>query len=135
MGDIAQAIGKAGLTFRQHDAASLVIDGAADGKVVKQVFVSQGTQTYGTSQTRKIWALGLVLKQEITADMAVRLLQQNSKTKIGGWVIDKNPQGETLLIFCATVDAGLNPEALKGAIEYVSRVAASLDADQLVAGK
>jgi serine protease Do len=85
-------------------------------------------------KTRKIWSLATVLKEGITPEFLTTLLEQNARTKLGAWVIEKNGAGEYLIIFCAKVDAGTSPEALRNSVEFVSKVASTMK-QQIVSGK
>ncbi len=65
------------------------------------------------------------------AELTMRLLRQSSVTKIGSWAIEKNSNGEYMVIYVSKLDATAPDEALKGTIEYVARIANAMSNDLL----
>ena len=114
--------------------AAYSTDLPAENGSKQRVFVAAALESYETVETRKIWSLATVLKEGITPEFLTTLLEQNARTKLGAWVIEKNGAGEYLIIFCAKVDAGTSPESLRNSVEFVSKVASTMK-QQIVSGK
>lgn len=56
----------------------------------------------------------------------MRLMRQSSATKIGAWAVEKNANGEFMVIYVAKLDATAPDEALEGTIDYVARIAGAM---------
>ena len=91
------------------------------------VFVAKDTEYFQRADVRKIWAMVSVSKEAPTSDLMMRLLRQNAVTKIGDWAIEKNSNGEYMVIYVAKLDATAPDEALKGTIDYVARIAKAMN--------
>ena len=52
----------------------------------------------------------------------MKLLEQNSRTKLGGWMIEKNEKSEFMLLYCVKMDATASPDAVKSTMEYVAKL-------------
>ncbi len=126
---VSELLQKTELAYEQHKAGPYSVEMTASIKKQK-VFVSNVTEYYGKAEVRKVWSLGLTSKQPFSAEIALKLLQQNARTKMGAWTIEKNAQGQYLLIFVAKVDATASYDALKSAMEYVAKVAETMSRTQ-----
>jgi hypothetical protein len=102
---VADLMNKTGLQYKKHELGPLAVDFPVEGSGPQSVFISNGTEYYGKAETRKIWSLALSTKQALAADVVMTLLEQNSRTKMGAWTIERNPQGVYLVIFCVQIDA------------------------------
>jgi serine protease Do len=58
--------------------------------------------------------------------LMMRLLRQSSVTKIGSWAVEKNANGEYMVIYVSKLDATAPDEALKGTVEYVGKIARAM---------
>ncbi len=96
------------------------------GEKTQTVYVAKETEYFQRADVRKIWALVSVSKDAPSSDLMMRLLRQNAVTKIGDWAIEKNTQGEYMVIYVAKLDATAPDEALKGTIDYVARIAKAM---------
>lgn len=123
---VPDVIAKSGLTIVPQGKTVFATDLSADGGETQRVFISAKLEAYGQAETRKVWSLATVSPQAPTMEMLTTLLEQNARTKLGAWVIEKDEAGQFLVIFCAKIDAGSSPESLRNSVEFVSKVAASM---------
>ena len=75
------------------------------------------------AEVRKLWALAVVSKKSLTAELAMKLLKQNARTKMGAWTIEQNANGDYLVIFCVKIDATASAEATTIALPPPARAA------------
>ncbi len=123
---LPDVLAKSGLQFTPQGRTAFAADLRMNEGGTQRVFVSAKLESYEQAETRKIWSLATVSKQALSAEMLTKLMEQSARAKIGAWVIEKNAQGEYLVMFCAKVDAGASPQALRNSVEFVSKVAASM---------
>ncbi len=95
--------------------------------------MSRETEYFERADVRRIWSLATTLKEAPSTETMLDLLQQNSRTKLGAWSIERNDKGEYLVIYCEKIDATSSPEAVKSSIEYVAQLT-SLAKKSLPAG-
>ncbi len=99
------------------------------GDKTQTVFVAKETEYFQRADVRKIWSLVSVSKEAPSAELTMRLLRQSSVTKIGSWAIEKNSNGEYMVLYVSKLDATAPDEAVKGTIEYVARIANAMSTD------
>jgi serine protease Do len=99
------------------------------GDKTQTVFVAKETEYFQRADVRKIWSLVSVSKEAPSAELTMRLLRQSSVTKIGSWAIEKNSNGEYMVLYVSKLDATAPDEAVKGTIEYVARIANAMSND------
>jgi hypothetical protein len=99
------------------------------GDKTQTVFVAKETEYFQRADVRKIWSLVSVTKEAPNAELTMRLLRQSSVTKIGAWAIEKNSNGEYMVLYVSKLDATAPDEAVKGTIEYVARIANAMSND------
>jgi serine protease Do len=92
------------------------------GGTQQSVFIGKDLETYEKVGYRKVWALAGTLSQPPKPELALKLLDQNGQTKLGSWAVERTAKGEFLVLFCAKIDAGASPEAVKSTVEYVAKV-------------
>ncbi len=119
---MTEVLTNAGLKFTKDEVGPYAVEAPAGGANEMPVYVGDRTEFYGKAEVRKIWALAMTSKSNVSADVAMQLLQQNARTKMGAWTIEQNEQGEFLVIFCVKIDAGASAEAIKSSMEYVSKM-------------
>lgn len=124
---VTELMTKVGLQFTKHQLGPYAVEFPVDGSKPLSIYVSDKTELYGKAEIRKIWSLALVSKTMPPSDVAVQLLQQNARTKMGAWTIEKNQQGEFLLIFCVRIDASSTADAYKSAMEYVAKITLAMN--------
>ncbi|QDV65821.1 S1 family peptidase [Crateriforma conspicua] len=119
----------AGIEHEKHSTGHYRVDFEyATGKK-QQVFVAKNTEYYQRADVRRVWSLVQVSKESPSTELMMRLLRQSSATKIGSWAVEKNDNGEFLLIYMAKLDATSPDEAVSGTIEYVAKIAGAMNSE------
>jgi hypothetical protein len=95
-------------------------------KQKQTVIVAKRVEFYERAEIRKVWALAAVQKQAPNLELAMKLLDENSRTKLGAWSIEKTSRGEYLVLYCVKLDATASPLALRSAIEHTAERAADM---------
>ena len=80
-------------------------------------------------------ALAATLKQAPKLEVAMKLLDQNGRTKLGSWSIEQSQNGEFLVIYCAKLDATSAPDATRSTMEYVAKLTTVMKKDLATDGK
>jgi serine protease Do len=124
----------AGIEHTANATGHYQVEQKLAGDKTQTVFVAKDTEYYQRADVRKIWSLVSVTKEAPSNDVMMRLLRQSSVTKIGAWAIEKNSNGEHMLIYVSKLDATAPDEALTGTIEYVARIAKAMS-DELTPKK
>lgn len=119
----------AGIEHSANTTGHYQIEQKLPGDKTQTVFVAKETEYFQRADIRKIWSLVSVTKEAPSAELTMRLLRQSSVTKIGSWAIEKNSNGEFMVIYVSKLDATAPDEALKGTIEYVARIANAMSND------
>ena len=113
---------KAELKYTQHKSGHLEVE-IEDADAGKQsVFITTDVEYFERADVRKIWTLAATLKKTPDAETTMRLLEQNARTKLGGWMIEKNEQGEFMILYCVKMDATASPDAVKSTMDYVAKL-------------
>jgi hypothetical protein len=89
-------------------------------KQKQTVIVTNKVEFYERAEIRKVWALAATQKQAPTLELAMKLLNENSRTKLGAWSVEQTPRGDYLVIYCVKLDATAGPLALRSVIEHVA---------------
>jgi serine protease Do len=117
-------LAKAGLKYKESEAGPLSVNIKIE-KDSKQeffeVFVADETEFFEKVETRRLWSLAKILSKPPTVELTLKLLDQNSRTKMGAWTIERNAN-RYLVVFVARIDVSASPEALKDAMNYISQV-------------
>ena len=116
----------AGIEHTKHATGHYEIKEEISGGKTQSVFVAKDTEYFKRANVRKVWSLVSVTKQAPKAELMIRCLRQSSVTKIGSWAVEKNSEGEHMLLYVAKLDATAPDEALKGSINYVARIAGAM---------
>ncbi len=119
----------AGIVHTSNSTGHYQIEQKLPGDKTQTVFVAKETEYFQRADVRKIWSLVSVSKELPSAELTMRLLRQNSATKIGSWAIEKNSNGEYLVLYVSKLDATAPDEAVQGTIEYVARIANAMAND------
>ncbi len=122
---IGDILTTAELEFKQHPSGHFEVQIKADekDKEGQTVFITKEVEYYEKADNRKIWALAGILKKAPKLDTTMKLLDQNGRTKLGAWSIERTEQGDHLVLFCAKLDATASPDAVRSTIEYVAKLA------------
>ncbi|KXB97782.1 MAG: hypothetical protein AA908_05100 [Chlorobi bacterium NICIL-2] len=116
------------------DSIRYSIDGDGDYRIITQIdstrtqlcFVISRTSTYGKIEVRDVMSVAYKTTGDLPARLMQRLLEQNNRTKIGAWALQR--EGETTIVLFKTqiaADAELVP--LLHAVIAVSHTADELE--------
>lgn len=117
----------AGIDHTLHSTGNYLVEQKVSKGNTQSVFVTKKTEYYRLAHVRRIWSLVSTTADAPSSDLTMRLLRQSSATKIGSWAIEKNSNGEYLILFVAKLDATASDDALEATIEYVARIAAAME--------
>jgi serine protease Do len=122
---IADILTTAELQFKQHQSGHFEVSIKQDekDKEAQTVFITKEVEYYEKADIRKVWALAGILKKAPKVDTAMKLLEQNGRTKLGSWNIERTEQGDHLIVYCAKLDATASPDAVRSTVEYVAKLA------------
>jgi hypothetical protein len=95
-------------------------------KEKQMVIVAKRVEFFERAEIRKVWSLAAVQKQAPNLELAMKLLDENSRTKLGAWSVEKTSRNEYLILYCVKLDATASPLALRSAIEHVAERAADM---------
>jgi len=93
------------------------------------VFIAKDVEYYERADVRKIWTLTQVFSEAPSTDLAMKLLKQSARTKIGAWTIEETPNGKYMIIYCVKLDATASADAMKSTMEYVAKLSAATKKD------
>jgi hypothetical protein len=119
---VTDVLTAAELEYKQHQSGHFEVEFEQTDKQKQLVFITKDVEYYEKADTRKVWALATTLKQSPKLEVAMKLLEQNGRTKLGSWTIEQTPQGEYLVIYCAKLDATAAPDAVRSTMEYVAKL-------------
>lgn len=123
---IGDVLATAELEFKQHQTGHFEVSvkqGEKDKETTQTVFITKEVEYYEKADVRKIWALAAILKKAPNIDTTLKLLEQNGRTKLGSWNIERTEQGDHLVVYCAKLDATASPDAVRSTVEYVAKLA------------
>ena len=130
---VGELLTKAELEHTQHTSGHYEVKFDVDDDDEKEenvsVFVAKDVEYYERADVRKIWSLTEVLGEAPSTQVTLNLLQQSARTKIGAWTIERNANGQYLVIYCVKLDATASPDALKSTMDYVARLSAATKKD------
>lgn len=110
------------LESTQHTSGHYEVQFTQEDKSKQAVFITKDVEYYEKADTRKVWALAATLKQAPKLEVALKLLDQNGRTKLGSWSVEQTQAGEFLVIYCAKLDATAAPDAVRSTMEYVAKL-------------
>ena len=113
---------KAELKYTSHKSGHLEVEFDEKDAGKQSVFITTEVEYFERADVRKIWTLAATLKQTPNAETMMKLLEQNARTKLGGWMIEKNEKSEFMLLYCVKMDATASPDAVKSTMEYVAKL-------------
>lgn len=117
---ITDVLETASLTGEKLDSGAYKVEIERDG-TKRTVFVTNGVDSFGKAETRKVWSLAATLDEQPTAELVLEMLGQNARTKLGAWTIEKSRTG-WVVMFVAKIDATTSPEVYRSTMEYVARL-------------
>jgi hypothetical protein len=119
---ITDLLTAAELEYSQHSSGHYEVQLEQENKQKQSVFITKDVEFYEKADTRKIWSLATTLKQPPKPEVALKLLDQNGKTKLGAWSIEGTQTGEFHVIFSVKLDATAAPDALRSTLDYVAKL-------------
>lgn len=127
---VTEVLKNADLEFTKHSSGHYQLEVATgddeDKDEKETVFITKDIEYYERADVRKIWALAQTVKTAPDLETSLRLLEQNARTKLGSWTVEKTSAGEYLIIFCAKIDATATHDSVKSTIEYVAKLTRSM---------
>lgn len=118
---------EANIKYTKHSSGHYQIDRKVGSKT-QSVFIAKDTEYHGRADIRRIWATVQTTEQVPSEKLLLRLMQQNSVTKVGSWAVEKTSDGY-VLFFVAKMDATASDEAVESTIDYIAQLAAALEKD------
>jgi serine protease Do len=119
---IKEILDRTELQYTQHQTGHFEVQFEQEDKSKQSVFVTKEVEYYERADVRKIWSLAKAQKEPPSQEVMLKLLQQSARTKLGAWTVEQAPDGEYMIIYCIKMDATATPDALKSAMEYVSKL-------------
>lgn len=119
---VADMLEKAELKFTKVDGDALEVSFEQKDKSKQLVYVTKEVEYFEQADVRKVWSLAATLKEAPGIDTTMKLLQQSARTKMGAWTVEKNSNGDYLVIYVCKVDATATSRALKSTMEYVAKL-------------
>lgn len=123
---ITEVLTRADVQYTAHQTGHLEVQFEQTDKTKQSVFVTKDIEYYERADVRKVWSLAQATKDAPSAETMMKLLQQNARTKLGAWTVEKSPDGDHLIIYVVKLDATATPDTLKSALEYVSKLTVSM---------
>lgn len=108
--------------FRMHNEVG-------DGRS-QLIWVLSNTSQLKHLEVREIWSIGYQSDQPFSADIARRLLIENTETKVGAWQMRKMGD-KYAAVFSAQIAANTNAETLEAIVDAVSVTADNFEEDVL----
>lgn len=118
---------EAGIEYTKHASGHYQIDHSVGSKT-QPVFVARNTEYHGRADIRRIWSTVQTSDNPPGEQLMMRLLRQNTATKIGSWAVEKNDSGY-VVFFVAKLDATASDDAIESTIDYVAQLAAAMAKD------
>lgn len=128
---VTDVLDKTELKYTQHSSGHYEIEFDGDDKEKLSVFIAKSVEYYERADVRKIWALAQATKEAPSGELTLKLLDQNARTKIGSWAIEKTKEGEYLIVYCVKLDATATPDVLKSSMQYVAKLTTAMKKDLL----
>lgn len=137
---IENVLKSADLKFTQHKTGHFEIEMSLaemdnTEKKKQAVFVGKEIEYYERADVRKIWSLAETLDADPSLETTMKLLEQNARTKLGSWTIERTQNGKFLVVYCVKIDATASPDAVKSTMEYVAKLTNSMAGQLAPQGK
>ena len=118
---------EADIKYTKHTSGHYQIDHSVGSKT-QTVFVANDTEYHGRADIRRVWSTVQTTEQAPDEALMMRLMRQNTATKIGAWAVEKTSDGY-IVFYVAKMDATASDEAVESTIDYVARLAAAMQKD------
>ncbi len=113
---------RAELEYTKHATGHLEVTFDQKDDEKQSVFVTKDVEYFERADVRKVWSLAATVKAAPSLETTMKLLQQNARTKLGAWTVERDDQGQYLIIYCVKLDATASPGAVKSTMEYVAKL-------------
>ena len=90
--------------------------------------MAKHTEYHGRADVRRIWSTVQTTTEAPDQPLMMRLMRQNTATKIGAWAVEKTKDGY-VVFYVAKLDATATDEAVESTIDYVARLASAMQQD------
>lgn len=118
---------EAGIEYSKHSSGHYQIDWNV-GSLKQSVFMAKNTEYHGRADIRRIWSTVQTTETAPDETLMMRLMRQNTATKLGAWAVEKTANGY-VVFYVAKLDATATDEAVESTIDYVARLAAAMQKD------
>jgi serine protease Do len=119
---VVSVLDQAELKHKQVQEDLLEVSFTQKDKTEQSVFVAKDVEYFEQADVRRVWSLAASMKEVPSLEIQMKLLEQNSRTKLGSWTIEQNKDGEYLIVYVCKLDATATPRTLKSTMEYVARL-------------
>jgi hypothetical protein len=119
---LPELLARIDLTSRKLPEGSYAVDVPVPDAAPRTVHVSSEIETFDKAETRRVWCLAMTLGNQPAPEFLSKMLEQNGRTKLGAWTIERDAQGRMLLVYGAQLDATVTPESFRSALDYVARI-------------
>jgi hypothetical protein len=129
---VMRALNEAGLKYEVDDDGDyrVVMSWSEDNRS-HLVFVNSLTEIMGGTEIREVWAVAYMSGEpSISGKLALRLLEDNARYKLGAWETGSNANG-VRVHFNAKIPADASPALLQEVIGAVSATADELEKELL----
>ncbi len=123
---IAELLREAELKYTVDNDGDFRLVNSLEGGRTQVAFIISNTSTLGLLEIREIWSAAYSSKAPLSAEVANRLLEQNSKVKLGAWQVRK--MGDNYIVmFVAQIAATTDRLALLVALHAVTATADQME--------
>lgn len=92
------------------------------------IWVLSNTSDLRNLEVREVWSIGFKSAEPFSAEIARRLLTENTQTKVGAWQMRKMGE-EYVAVFSAQIAANTDAETLQTIIDAVATTADEMELD------
>ncbi len=125
----ADILAQAELQYTEHEKGHLQVDFSLGKEETQTVWISNDIEFFQRADVRRIWSLAVATKEAPKIETMLKLLNQNSRTKVGGWTLQKSDPDEYLLLYVVKIDALASPRVVKSTMDYVAKLAGLMKKD------
>ena len=119
---IDEILTRAELEYTKHATGHLEVTFDQKDDEKQSVFVTKDVEYFERADVGKVWSLAATVKEAPSLETTMKLLQQSARTKLGAWTVERDDQGQYLIIYCVKLDATASPGAVKSTMEYVAKL-------------
>lgn len=114
------------LKYKVDDDGDFMLGNRVSDERTQLAWILSNTSKLGTLEIRQVWSIAYRSKDPIPAEIATRLLEQNSQVKLGAWQIRK--MGENYVaMFVAQIAADSDKQTLLLTLHAVTTTADEME--------